>query len=605
MQADRGRAGAVMASPSGPTGARRSGRLRRAIVGIVLGVVAVGGAAGWLVRNGRVQAGTRAADAAVVSRLSFDITTTATGELQARNQREIRSELDSESSILEIVPEGTFVRAGDIILRLNGENLQQSIDDLLPRIETARAEVVAAEKNLEIQQSENDSRIRQAQLKLDLALLSLEQWEKGERVQKEQDIALALEKTAKDLERLEEKYRQSEALYREGFLSKNELQLDEIALREARAARAKALLDDITYRQYQLPKDEKARRSDVEEARAELERVRKQAEMQLEIRMAEVASRREQLRIHERKLEKLREQLASCTVRAPQDGLVVYASSAGRNWNDEPFAVGRKVHPRESIIVLPDTSEMMAVVRVHENLAGRIRPGQRASVRIDALGGQVFEGTVDSIGVMAETQDRWRDPNRREYSIRIALGRVGTDAALKPSMRCEATITLGRVEDALAVPVQAVFSEEALRYVYVERAPGRYARVPVQIGRRSDTLAEIRLGLTGGERVLVRAPSPAEVIQEPWNEKDLLALGFTLRDGRPVPVAEQDGNGARMERRRGPGPGRERAERVGALPAGSANTATPREAAAPAGSDAAGSGSGGSDSAAPAPSPSR
>ena len=39
-------------------------------------------------------------------RMSFDITTTALGEMKAKNQVELRNELDSESTIVEIVPEG-------------------------------------------------------------------------------------------------------------------------------------------------------------------------------------------------------------------------------------------------------------------------------------------------------------------------------------------------------------------------------------------------------------------------------------------------------------------------------------------------------------------
>jgi len=42
-------------------------------------------------------------------------------------------------------------------------------------------------------------------------------------------------------------------------------------------------------------------------------------------------------------------------------------------------------------------------------------------VKIDAYPGRVFTGEVDSIGVMAESQGRWMNPNRREYTIKIAL----------------------------------------------------------------------------------------------------------------------------------------------------------------------------------------
>ena len=117
--------------------------------------------------------------------------------------------------------------------------VESQLDEAQLRVESAKADSVASEKGFEIQQSENDSKIRQAQLKLELARLALDQWEKGEKVQKLQDIELDLDKTAQDLKRLKEKAANSLKLFEQGFLSKNELDLDNISLREAEAARKK------------------------------------------------------------------------------------------------------------------------------------------------------------------------------------------------------------------------------------------------------------------------------------------------------------------------------------------------------------------------------
>lgn len=475
------------------------------------------------------------ADMATVSKISFDINTTATGELQAKNQIELRSELESESSIVEIVPEGTMVKAGDLLIRLNSDQIQTQIEEAQLRVTSGKADVIAAESTYKITESENESKIRQAKLKVELAELALEQWEKGERVQREKDIELDLDRTAKDLARLEEYFEQSKSLHAAGFLSKNELQKDEIALREARAARAKAELEENTYKNYQMAKDRKTKVSDVEEAKAELARVIDQSAIQLTIKNADRINKSETLSKHQARLTKLERQLAACTIVAPQDGLVVYATSAGRNGGDEPFTIGRRVRAQEALIVLPDTSEMVAAVRVHESLTGRMRVGQPATIKVDAVGGRVFSGRVDTIGVMAETQDRWRsDPNRREYVVRVALDRGQEGVGLKPSMRCEASITLGRVEDVPTLPIQAIFSDEAVRFVYVPRG-SRYTRVPVQIGRRSDVFAEVRAGLEPGQRVLIREPAAGEVIREPWDAAQLKLAGFELDpDGKPI-----------------------------------------------------------------------
>lgn len=480
----------------------------------------------------------RTADLVPVTRSSFDITTTCTGELGARNQIEIRSKLDTQSTIVEIVPEGVRVKAGDVLVRLNGDAIQTQIDEELARVESSRAELVAAVNAYEIQENENDSALRQAKLNLELAELTLLQWENGELVTSQTKNKLAIDEAEREYKRLKEKYERSVVLESQGFLSRDQLQQDELAMLKADAARVTAHLAHKSYEDYQRQKDEKSRRSDVEEAKAELERVGRKNEIQLASKDADRINRRRQLQIREDRLAKLQAQLEACTIVAPTDGLVVYSTSLNRDnsfriGGEGPLQIGSTVRPNEAILVLPDTSQMIANVRVHESLAGRVRPGQHATVKIDAAGGRTYIGRVESIGVLAESGG-WRDPNLREYTVKIALDADNTAGDLKPSMRCEAQLHLGRVEDVLTAPVQAVFNDGAVRFVYVPRG-AKFVKVPVRLGRRSSTLAEIVAGVNEGDLVLIRDPQPGEVLDSPWTPEQLAAVGLAIGpDGKPV-----------------------------------------------------------------------
>lgn len=482
--------------------------------------------------------GAATSDHAPVTKTSFDITTTASGELEARNQIEVRNKLESEAIITEIVAEGKTVKAGDTVVLFNSEKITDSLNDQQLAVESAKAEFVAAENSYSIQVIENTSKTRQAQLKVDLAELALQQWLEGDVKTKRQKLQTAREKADLELQRLAEKLIQSEKLHEQGFLSKDERDRDEVSYIEACSAWVTADLDAKVYENYEFPKDQKSKLSDVEEAKAELDRVKLNNEIELASKDAARSKSRQQLALREQRLAKLKADLENCTIKAPSDGLVVYATSLERGrgmmfgGGDGPMQIGRKVYPNELIMILPDTSEMVASVRVQESLAGRVRPGQQATLKIDAVGGKSFVGRVDSIGILAETGG-WRDPNLREYTVKIAMA---TDAGhgLKPSMRCEAEITLDQVPDTLTIPVQAVFNDGAVNYVYT-RSGARYARVPVQLGRRSSKVAEIVKGLTEGQLVLVREPSPAEVIAQPWARAELESVGYTVgEDGLPV-----------------------------------------------------------------------
>jgi multidrug resistance efflux pump len=519
-------------------------------------------------------------DLAEVVKGDFDISTTATGELRARNQIEIHNTLESETTIVQIIPEGSTVKAGEVLVKLNGEPIQTRLDEEALSLESARAGMVEAEQSYQIQLSENESSRRQADLKLALAQLDLEQWKKGEVESKKQELDHALDRTQKDEQRLLEKLEKSRALQQKGYYSLDQLKQDELAHEQAVAALDKARLDKLVYWEFQHPKDKRKKESDVEEAQAEKERVLRQNESKMASKAADRNNKKQSLTIREQKHAKAREQLAAATIKAPSDGLVVYSTSMeyGMRWGDDgPLQVGKKVYPNELLIILPDTSEMIASVKVHESLAGRIRPGQQATIKIDAAGEKRFSGKVESIGILAEQTSRWMDPNLREYTVKIALEKPaggGKPDGLKPSMRAEAEIFLGKAGDAITVPIQAVFSDGLVRYVHMPERGG-FVRRPVKVGQRSDRFAEITVGVHPGERVLIRKPEPAEVLARSWDPAELVAVGLALNDqGTVVPAA--GGRETMASTRDEP--------EVGVKAKSAAEAATPVESSVPSGS---------------------
>lgn len=567
-----------MKSPTLPNNASSSqpryGKRRRVklIAGAALGLVAIGAVlafAAGAASSGRPPAqpasgakGAGSLDVYNVAITSFDIATSALGEVRARTQLEIRNPLEADTTILEIVPEGANVKKGDVLVKLNAETIQQRLDQELLNLESSRAQQVEAEESYAIQLSENESSLRAANLKLELAELDLSKWQQGEVESKRQDLDHEVERTTKDEQRLRDKVIKSRELKDKGYYSADQLKQDELAWEQSQAALAKATLARQVYWQFEHPKDERTKRSAVEEAKAELERTKRLNSSRVASKEADRRNKLQSLQIREQLVAKYQKQVDSATITAPQDGLVVYASSLDNaRWGGDegPLQVGSKVWPNQNLIVLPDTSEMIASVRVHESLASKIQPGQTAAIKVDAIGDRKLQGTVEGVGILAEQTSRWMDPNLREYSVRVAIHRSPDDAQaqqLRPSMRCEAEIQLGRCEDTIAVPVQAIFNEGILRFVYVMDEPGRWVRRPVQLGQRSDRFGQIRAGLEPGDRVLLRKPDAGEVSNRPWDPAELALVGLGFDDRGQIvratsPGDENPGAVAGGERRRG------------------------------------------------------
>lgn len=474
----------------------------------------------------------------MVTERDFTITLPATGELTALRRIEVRNPLESRSVITYVIDEGETVQKGDVLVRLAEEEVRNQIIEAEDRLRAAENELVAAQANLEIRKSTRQSDLEAADLRIRLADLALASWREGQLLSQRQQLAMALETAEINYERLKRRMEESEALHEDGFISFDELERDRIALIEAEARLEQAKLDIEVYENYTLEQEKAQRESDLQQATEERTRTEQRHEAEIARAASNLERTEADLQARQERLADLQQQLENCVIRAPQDGLVVYASSLDRGRrDDDPPEVGMELRPNDLIIILPDISQMIADVKVNESLSGVVKRGQHAVVSIDAMPGVAVEGEVISIGVLAESGG-WRDPNRRDYTVRIRL-EPAPEHDLKPSMRCKAVVHIDDVHDAIAVPIQAVFREVGTSFVYV-RNGGEYDQQAVTVGRTSEVWAEILDGLEGGEEVLLRAPRSNEVVNRTIrpDERDI-DQNSTLPDALPEDERDQ------------------------------------------------------------------
>lgn len=455
-----------------------------------------------------------ARDLHTVEKASFDMVLPVSGELAAQQQVEIRNKLESRAVITEIVAEGTRVSKGDVVVRLAQEELIDKIKDARDKVNSAQSAEIAAKQALAIKQGEKQSELDKADVAVRIAELALQGWQEGEVVNKRQQLALAKETAIINFDRLKGRFEESEKLVAQRYIAKDEFEKDRIAMIEAEAKVKQADLDLEVYEKYTFFQDEAKKKSDLEQARAERSRVEEKFNAELVKAQSDLESAEFQLTSAKDRLANLELQLGYTTIAAPIDGLVVYATSidssnGGRGGGDaQPPQVGTELRPNELVILLPDTSRMVANLKVSEALSGRIKPEQTVTVYSDALPNQPVAGSVTTVSVLAASGG-WRDPNRREYTVKTALN-ADPSMGLKPAMRCKAEILLGRVEDAINVPVQAIFRQGPVAFVYVQEGVG-FAQRQVELGRASELLIEVKKGIEPGEKVLLREPKAFEI----------------------------------------------------------------------------------------------
>ncbi|HEY4998403.1 MAG TPA: efflux RND transporter periplasmic adaptor subunit, partial [Usitatibacter sp.] len=184
--------------------------------------------------------------------------------------------------------------------------------------------------------------------------------------------------------------------------------------------------------------------------------------------------------------------ISAMTVRAPQDGIVIYRTG----WRDEKKKVGDSTWFGEKLIGLPDLAQMRAEGDVDEADGGRIGLGQRVTLRLDALPDRDVKGRVAKIA-RAVRRKSFRVPNKI-FKTEIALD--ASDAAFRPAMHFRGEIETGVVRGALIVPREAVCSRPGGPVVWVKQWRG-FRETPVAVGAHDKRSFEVKAGLALGDEV--------------------------------------------------------------------------------------------------------
>ena len=165
-------------------------------------------------------------------------------------------------------------------------------------------------------------------------------------------------------------------------------------------------------------------------------------------------------------------------------------------------SVGQTVWPGNPLAEIPNLDEMVAKVYVLEADSGGLTEGLSASVRLEAHPREIHRATVRSVDALAMPRNMFVPV---QY-FGVTLEFEHTDPRImKPGQRVVANLLLGESPDALTVPRQAVFEDEAGWIVYVARGSS-FEPAAVKLGPAGLGRVEIAEGLSEGDVVALADP---------------------------------------------------------------------------------------------------
>tara|TARA_R110001592_G_scaffold176503_3_gene416196 strand:- start:69324 stop:71324 length:2001 start_codon:yes stop_codon:yes gene_type:complete len=435
----------------------------------------------------------------------FRVSVTERGQLDSLNNVTLSSKVKGFTTILSIVPEGTMVEKGDVVCELDSSLLVDKEKQQQIQVTQTEAELKQAEENVEIQKTQNESDTSAAELALILAKLDLEKFLKGE---SQRDLNVkegAITKAREDLQRAEEAFEFSKRIAKKGYKSQNDVEADRINVVKAEIDLEIAKEDLKVEKDYVQTRKHKELEADVDEKKRNLDRVIRQGiatQAQFDARLKASQLTYE---VEKSELERIREQIVACKLIAPQNGQVVYANqdSGRRSSGEDVIEEGTEVRERQSIIQLPDFSQMKVDARIHESKISMINQGLPVDIRVDAFPEQLYRGIVDQVSSVPISSN-WMRPDLKEYkaTIRI-LPDNGDITKLKPGLTAEIEIRVDQRPDILQVPVQSVITIGEQRYMFILMPGGTSERREVKIGQASDTMIEILSGIEAGEEVIL------------------------------------------------------------------------------------------------------
>lgn len=158
---------------------------------------------------------------------------------------------------------------------------------------------------------------------------------------------------------------------------------------------------------------------------------------------------------------------------------------------------GEPVSPDKPLAEILDLTEVYAIARVPEHLAGQLKTGQSAHITVPAAPGRIFEAKLEHLGAQADAASG---------TVEAAFHVDNPGLVLRPGMRAEFSIVVNRQPDVVSIPRAALQGDPSNRFVYVKDfdLPNAFVKSPVVVGRVNDRSVEILSGLLPADEVVTR-----------------------------------------------------------------------------------------------------
>lgn len=259
---------------------------------------------------------------------------------------------------------------------------------------------------------------------------------------------------------------------------------------------------DLEQSQYESAAYQRKTQMSYQKAELEVQKIKRDyllAKNRLKIHVVRTQTRVTKL---QKQIENYQKAIAATTIRTPQDGIVMFA----KDWSGKTYGKDSELSIwRPLLATLPDMSVVITETYIKEIDIAKVHLNDSVRIKIDALPDQVFLGNVIKIATIGEDH---KDFDMKAFKVIIRFEK--SDKELKPGMSSNNDIVVSNFKDKLLIPLQAIFTKNGKKIVYLKRA-GHVTEQPIELVAQNDLFASVEKILKEGDILLLYQPKEFKI----------------------------------------------------------------------------------------------
>ncbi|NJM72236.1 MAG: efflux RND transporter periplasmic adaptor subunit [Scytonema sp. RU_4_4] len=185
--------------------------------------------------------------------------------------------------------------------------------------------------------------------------------------------------------------------------------------------------------------------------------------------------------------------------RSNDKGLVTVTAPISGRVADREATLGQSFEDAGGkLMTIVNDSRVYATANIYEKDLGKVKTGQRVSLKVASVPNRTFTGRIAVVGSVVEGETR-------VVPVKAEIDNSG--GVLKPGMFAQLEVLTDQTSTAtLAVPSSAVVEANGKKQVYVQNG-NAYQPVELTLGQTSGDMVEVKSGLFEGDLIVTqRAP---------------------------------------------------------------------------------------------------